>query len=221
MNEEDKKSVTEGEENAENVEDEEVDTGDGKNGAEIKVEVNGETADEPDPKDLLEAARKEADESRDRFLRASAELENYKKRTSREIDGIRKYAAESVIKQLLPVVDNLERAIGSANGAKNSKSDAECVIEGVELTLKETLKVFGNFGVKQIQSVGETFDPKYHEAIMREESEHPRNTVLKELQRGYMIHDRLLRPAMVVVSKEKTETEKDTDTKPSENNEKE
>ncbi len=154
----------------------------------------------------IEAAAQEAKDNHDRLLRVSADFENYKKRSAREMEGLRKFANESLIKEMLPVVDNLERAIDSSNnngGAKNS------IVEGVDMTLMEILKVLEKFGVKPIESLGETFDPSFHEAVMQQESEdHAENMVLQEFQKGYMINDRLLRPAMVVVSKSKAENEK-------------
>ncbi len=144
----------------------------------------------------------EAKQEHDRFLRVSAEFENYKKRSAREMSEFRKYANESLISEMLTVVDNIERAIitSSSNDQANS-----CIIEGVSLTLKEILKVFDNFGVKPIESLCKAFDPNFHQAVMQEESEkHPDNTVIAELQKGYMIHDRLLRPSMVIVSKLKS-----------------
>lgn len=154
----------------------------------------------------IEAAAQEAKDNHDRLLRVSADFENYKKRSAREMEGLRKFANESLIKEMLPVVDNLERAIDSSNnngGTKNS------IVEGVDMTLMEILKILEKFGVKPIESLGETFDPGFHEAVMQQESEdHAENTVLQEFQKGYMINDRLLRPAMVVVSKSKAKNEK-------------
>ncbi len=150
-------------------------------------------------KQALETEKQKAAETHDRFLRVSAEFENYKKRTQREISEFRKYANESLIKEVLPVVDNLERAIASSTTDEKAKNR---VVEGVDLTLKEILKIFEKFGVKPIESLGKTFDPSFHQAVMQEESlDKPDNTVLNELNKGYMIHERLLRPAMVVVSK--------------------
>ena len=149
----------------------------------------------------LEAAKQEAAESYDRFLRASAEFENYKKRNLREMDEFRKYANESLVRELLPVVDNLERAIQSSAGNEVT-NDADNLIEGVDMTLKEILKVFEKFVIKPIEALGERFDPTFHQAVMQEENDdQPENTILKELQKGYKIHDRLLRPSMVVVSR--------------------
>jgi molecular chaperone GrpE len=103
---------------------------------------------------------------------------------------------------MLSVVDNLELAINSANA--NPKSDSS-LKEGLDLTHKEIMRVFDKFNVKPIESKGKSFDPTYHEAVMQEETEeYPENTVINEMQKGYLIHDRLLRPAMVVVAKPKT-----------------
>ncbi len=171
-------------------------------------EKNGESVTDQedetlDPDEELESVRQEARDNYDRFVRLSAEFENYKKRASREMSEFRKYANEIIIKALLPVVDNLERAIESSGEDENATS---CVVEGVEMTLKEILKVFEQFEVKPVESLGQPFDPGFHEAMMREESdEYPENTVIKELQKGYLMHERLIRPAMVVVSAAKTE----------------
>ncbi len=155
------------------------------------------------PDEELEAVRQEARDNYDRFVRLSAEFENYKKRASREMSEFRKYANEMIIRELLPVVDNLERAIESSGDDENVNS---CVVEGVGMTLKEILKVFDQFEIKQVESLGQPFNPGFHEAVMREESdEYPENTVIKEFQKGYLMHDRLIRPAMVVVSSAKTE----------------
>lgn len=153
----------------------------------------------------LESLEQEAKENHDRFLRVSAEFENYKKRAAREMGDFRKFANESFVKAMLPVVDNLDRAIESSSNDKNTNTS---VVEGVNMTLREILKVFEQFGVMPFESLGKTFDPGFHQAVMQEENEdYPDNTVLNELQKGYLIHDRLLRPAMVVVSKKKEKPE--------------
>ena len=155
--------------------------------------------------DKVESIKQEAKENHDRLLRVSAEFENYQKRAAREMNDFRKFANESFVKAMLPVVDNLDRAIESSSNDKHADSS---MLEGVNMTLKEILKVFEQFGVKPFESVGKTFDPSLHQAVMQEETEtHPENSVVKELQKGYMMHDRLLRPAMVVVSKTKTTPE--------------
>ena len=158
-----------------------------------------------DMEERVESLKKEAAENHDRMLRVAAEFENYKKRAAREMNDFRKFANENFVKAMLPVVDNLDRAIESSSNDKHANSS---VVEGVSMTLKEILKVFEEFSVKPFESLGKTFDPSLHQAVMQEEAEaYPDNTVLKELQKGYMIHDRLLRPAMVVVSKNKAEPE--------------
>ncbi len=147
---------------------------------------------------LLEAEQKAA-ENHDRFLRLAAEFENYKKRTARETADFRKFANEAMLKELLLVVDNLERAIESARAGEGS---IQSLLQGVEMTRNEILKVFDKFGAVPITAMGETFDPNFHQAVARETTkDHPENTVVKELQKGYMLHDRLLRPSMVIVSK--------------------
>ena len=150
-------------------------------------------------KTKLEEKEQEAKENYDRFLRNAAELENYKKRTARQMDEFRKYANDSLIMELLTVVDNLERAIQSSLDDENSNAS---VVEGVQMTLDEILKILDKFGVKPIAALEQAFDPVFHQAVMQEESnDSPAQTVTKELQKGYLLHDRLLRPAMVVVSK--------------------
>lgn len=155
----------------------------------------------------FEAKEEEAKETYDRLLRVSADFENYKKRASREMEEFRKYANQSLLKEMLAVVDNLELAINASNDKK--KSD-QSLIEGLNLTLNEILRVFEKFNVKPIEARGKAFDPAFHEAVMREETDDfPENTVISEFQKGYLILDRLLRPAMVVVAVPKTTIRKD------------
>ncbi len=152
-----------------------------------------------DLEEKVAEAQAEARENHDRLLRMAAEFENFKKRSAREMEDTRKYATEQLITQLLTVVDNLERAIASA-GAENSNDQG--VVDGVSLTLAEVMKILEKHHVSPIESLGKPFDPAFHQAMTQEEREdHPPNTVVQEYQKGYLIHDRLLRPAMVVVSK--------------------
>ena len=150
----------------------------------------------------FEAKEEEAKETYDRLLRVSAEFENYKKRSAREMEEFKKYANQSLLKEMLSVVDNLELAITSSQDGKTAD---KTFIEGLNLTLNEILRVFEKFNVTPIEAKGKTFDPAYHEAVMREETDdYPENTVISEFQKGYLIQDRLLRPAMVVVAVPKT-----------------
>jgi molecular chaperone GrpE len=149
----------------------------------------------------LKSKEKEAQENYDRLLRVSAEFENFKKRSAREMDDFRKFANQSLIKEMLSVVDNLELAMNSTNG---HKAIDKGLLQGLQMTHREILKVFEKFNVKPIEAKGQTFDPTFHEAVMQEENDDfDDNTVISELQKGYLIHDRLLRPAMVVVAKSK------------------
>lgn len=161
------------------------------NASEEKTEVS------PDSK--LAAAEQERKEIYDRLLRVSAEFENYRKRSARETENFKKFANESFVKELLPVADDMERAIAS------SGQDSHPILDGVKIILEKLLKILDSFGVKALESaVGKVFDPGFHEAAMLEESEeYPENTVIREFQKGYLLHDRLLRPATVVVSKAK------------------
>jgi len=152
------------------------------------------TDEQPDIETLQAQLRAE----QDRCLRLSAEFDNYKKRSAKEMMEFRKFANESVFEKLLIVVDNLERALDSGE----QQSDPACILEGIQLTHKELIKLFDTFNVKSLKSEGTRFDPAFHQAVTQQESdEHPDNTVISELQKGYLIHDRLLRPSMVVVSK--------------------
>lgn len=153
---------------------------------------------------IIEDLKLELAAEKDRVLRLSAEFENYKKRSAREAEDFRKFANESLFKQLLSVVDNLERAISSASESEATKS----ILEGVKLTHKEMIKFMTSFNVKALEAEGKPFDPAYHQAVTQQESdEHPDNTVMMELQKGYLLHDRLIRPSMVVVSTAKKEKE--------------
>ena len=152
-----------------------------------------------DLEDKLVEAQEQAQENHDRMLRMAAELENYKKRTGRELEDMRKYATENLLRQLLTVVDNLERAIASASAENQSD---QSVVDGVALTLAEINKILEKHHVTPVEALGAPFDPAYHQAMSQEEcADKPANTVVQEFQKGYLMHDRLLRPAMVVVSK--------------------
>lgn len=153
------------------------------------------------PAAKLQAAEEQARENYDRLLRISAEFDNYKKRTTREMQDVVKYATEKMARELLIVVDNLERAIEAAGA---DRTDDDPLIKGIHLTLSEVLKILEQHKVQPIQALGQPFDPAFHQAMMQEEvNDKPTNTVVREMQKGYMMHDRLLRPSMVVVSKAK------------------
>ena len=146
----------------------------------------------------LAAAREEARQNHDRWLRAVAELENVKKRMARERAEAVRFANEAFIRDLLPIVDNLERALEHARGGGNGKS----IVEGVELVLKGLVDVLERHGVKKVEAAGVPFDPTHHEAVAHVETgELEPNRVLAQHQPGYLLNERLLRPALVSVSK--------------------
>lgn len=169
-----------------------------------------ELAEEPSPKvpeDMSTLFKKKEEEARanyDRMLRVAAEFENYKKRAERERSESVKYANEPFMKALLPVLDNLERAL---EHAKKDKTDPQALIGGIEMVLKEFNSAMDRFGVKPIDASGKKFDPQHHEAVMVEtNNELEDNTIITQLQKGYSFEDRLLRPAMVIVSKRSSGT---------------
>lgn len=157
------------------------------------------------PSDELERVRqtaeskeREAKENYDRFLRQTAELENFKKRAAREKADAVRYANETLIRDLLQVIDNLERAVEHAQGGGNGKP----LVEGVTMVLKGFLDVLARHGVTLISAKGQSFDPEKHEAIAQIETDQVQpNTVVEEHHKGYYLFDRLLRPSLVTVAK--------------------
>jgi molecular chaperone GrpE len=147
--------------------------------------------------EALAAAEAKASENWNSYLRAVAELENYRKRTDRELENARKYAIERFAQELVSVADSLEAGINAA-----SASSGSALLEGSTATLKQLLRAFDKAGIKLIDPQGEPFDPAWHEAMVAQESrEQAANTVLSVIQKGYSLNGRLLRPARVVVSK--------------------
>jgi molecular chaperone GrpE len=175
----------------------------------IKVEVvppdelgHSSTSAENDPLQELEAkvaaAEKEKKENWDRYLRTAADLENLRKRQKRELEDAKFEAKNRILKEMLPVVDNLERAIEHASAASGTNP----IIEGVQLVLRQFTTAFERLDVVPIDAQGQPFDPNLHEAISQQESDTAApGTVVQVLQRGYRSGDRLLRPALVVVAK--------------------
>jgi molecular chaperone GrpE len=148
-------------------------------------------------REALEAKSREAEEHRDRYLRAAAEFDNARKRAAREREEYTRYANESLLREFLPVLDNFERALQAARG----EPAAAAVTAGVELIQRELLRVLEKFGVTSFTSVGQPFDPERHEAIARVPAEgRPEGTVVDETARGYLLYGRVLRAAMVTVA---------------------
>jgi molecular chaperone GrpE len=135
--------------------------------------------------------------AQDRYLRLAAEFENYKKRSQKDLDEFRKYANERLLKELLPVLDNLERALQHGRAGGNPDG----VLQGVELTSKQYQEILSRFGLKPIASLGQRFDPAVHHAAATVEAKgREPNTVVEEYEKGYHLHDRVLRPATVTVT---------------------
>ncbi|MGI5911410.1 MAG: nucleotide exchange factor GrpE [Syntrophomonadaceae bacterium] len=149
-------------------------------------------------KNQLEKQQEESKKYYDLYLRSLAELENYKRRTNREKEEYSKYAILPLIKKLLPIVDDLKRALEQFATSK----DLQALSKGVEMITSNLQEFLKNEGVEPIDAQGKPFDPQYHQPLMVEESdEYPQNTVIEELQCGYMLHDRVIRPSLVKVSK--------------------
>ena len=152
----------------------------------------------PPEVDPLAEAQAEAAKNWDLFLRERAELENFRKRTQREKEESRHFARKELLLEVLPVLDNLERALAHAGESGGSQG----LLEGVTMTVTQFRKVIEDFGARPITAVGAPFDPNLHQAMGQiETSEQPAGTVVSEYQKGYLLHDRLLRPALVVVAK--------------------
>lgn len=153
----------------------------------------------------LNAKEEEAKNNYDRYVRQVAELDNFKKRAAREREETSRYANENLVRDLLPVLDNLERAIAHGSSGANGKP----LVEGVDMVLKGFLDILSKYGVQPVAAVGLVFDPARHEALAQIDSiEHQPNTVIEQHQKGYLMRDRLLRPALVTVSKAAISQEK-------------
>lgn len=149
--------------------------------------------------DALTAARAETEQYKDQFLRARAELDNLRKRAERDLEGARKFALERFAGELLAVRDSLEMGLAAA---EEQGGDLEKLQEGVALTARMLAQAMEKFGVEVVNPAGEAFNPDYQEAVsVQESSEHAPNTVTVVMQKGYLLNGRVLRPAMVVVSK--------------------
>lgn len=170
----------------------------GEESSEVQAgEVAVEEISPEELKDLREKAR-ERDEFLDKLKRARADYLNYQKRVEREREDFSKFVFQDFFSSLLPVVDNLQRAIGSSEKSK----DFDKFLEGIKMVERLLLKVLGNGGVKSIEAEGKPFDPEFHEAAFQVENEGaPNSTVLEEIEKGYLFHDRVLRASKVVVSK--------------------
>lgn len=151
---------------------------------------------------MLEDARNRADEHWDQVLRTNAELENLRRRAKQDVENAHKYALEKFAQELLPVKDSLEMGLAAASGEGDAVETVQNLREGTELTLKMFAAALEKAGIVEIDPAGEAFNPDQHQAMsMQESADHAPNTVMAVMQKGYQLNERLIRPAMVVVSK--------------------
>ncbi|SDT35024.1 molecular chaperone GrpE [Paenibacillaceae bacterium GAS479] len=152
-----------------------------------------ETEEDPRYAELV----RQAEDNQQRFLRAQADFDNFRRRTQKEKEELGQYASSKLLTQLLPIVDNFERAMAAASGT----GDSESLAKGVDMIFRQLQGVLEQEGLKAMETVGQSFNPEFHQAVMSVESdEHEEGTVVEELQKGYTLKDKVLRPAMVKVS---------------------
>ena len=157
----------------------------------------GPNGDNRADEDRIRLLEKQVEDEHNLYLRTLADFQNFRRRQEEENRQIRQIANRELILSLLPVIDNFERALSAAEQSQSY----EALVGGVALTLRQMQEFLKRNGVEAIESVGQEFDPNFHEAVMRvEDSEHPENTIVEELQRGYSMNDRVLRPSMVKVA---------------------
>ncbi len=163
--------------------------------AEAAEQVESDTGSTEDPR-LAELA-KQAEEHQQRYLRAQADFDNFRRRTAKEKEELAQYASMKLIGQLVPTVDNFERALAAAS----SNSDFDSLAKGVDMIFRQLSQTLEAEGLKAIEAVGQPFNPEFHQAIMQVESdEYEEGIVVEEVQKGYMLKEKVLRPAMVKVS---------------------
>ena len=161
----------------------------------------------------LEKARAERDRMREQLLRIAADFDNFRKRSRKEVEEVRRRAIEDTLREVLPVVDNLERAAGAMSEA----SDVGAVAQGVQMVLRGFEDIASRLGLKRVPTVGHQFDPTCHDAMQQQETDqHAPGTIVAEVVPGYYLGDRLLRPAMVVVAKPPSRTDDQEDGAPPE-----
>lgn len=187
---------------------------DAKEAAEEMFIASDQTGEIESLRSEIEKKSQQAKENQDKYVRLYAEFENYKKRVVKDQAEFLKFANERLIKDILPVIDNLDRAVEHAKepseGSKGELQDIKGLIAGIELTIKQFKDVLGSLGVEEVKSVGEPFDPSRHEAVSHVETDkYDNNIIINEFQKGYMLNNRILRPAMVSVAK-RLEKKEDT-----------
>jgi len=167
------------------------------------VEEAGAT-DRAEEEDPLASAQAESRQNYDRFLRATAELDNYRKRTAKVRSESREEALRDVLLQIAPILDNMRRALGQDN------TDLQSFKDGVELINNQFQETLKGYGLEEIEAIGQPFDPALHEALIEvEHADHPAGTVVEEMERGYKLNNKVVRPTRVIVSKGSVATDAD------------
>ncbi|SET76415.1 nucleotide exchange factor GrpE [Marinobacter segnicrescens] len=168
-------------------------------GEPVSEQQEGET---PDPENDVDSMEARMQELQDQMLRTQAEMQNVRRRAEIDVEKAHKFALEKFVKELLPVADSLEKAVESTENQQSTDELVVSIREGVEMTLDLFMKSLGKFNVKQLNPVGEPFDPQVHEAMsMVPAPDAEPNSVVAVVQKGYTLNERLVRPAMVVVAK--------------------
>jgi molecular chaperone GrpE len=185
------------------VSEQDVKVGDGETMSVEAVETPENTDAMPSLEELYKAAELKAAEHHDAWLRAKADTENLRRRAQEDVSKAHKFAAEKFAGELLAVKDSLEAAIAASAHVADSAQTLDALKSGVELTLKQLVAAFEKSAVKELNPLGEKFDPHFHQAIAMVDADQEANTVVSVLQKGYALHERILRPALVTVAKSK------------------
>lgn len=156
-----------------------------------------------------DASPAEAEDFKEKYMYLAAEMDNLRKRTAKDRQEFLKYGKENILRDFLDLSDNFERMLSSLTNVESD--EAKNILVGVEMVKKQLDDLLTNHGLQKIDSSGKEFDPTYHEALTSQESEGPENVVLHEIRSGFMLHDRLVRAAQVVVSKKKADSEGDSE----------
>lgn len=165
----------------------------------VELDASTESVDHEDPHLLLEDARNKADEHWNLYMRTQAEMDNLRKRAERDVQNAHKFGVEKLIGELLPVMDSMEMGMAATDGKDEATAK---LVEGMELTLKMFADALQKVGITPVDPMGEVFNPEFHQAMsMIENPDAEPNTVMAVMQKGYVLNERLVRPAMVVVAK--------------------
>jgi molecular chaperone GrpE len=200
------------EENNNKLEEQDLENPTSEKVEQVSEEPKDQEEAEISPEDLIEKLNEEITSLKDQRLRAIAELENFRKRAEKDQSDALKYGISNFAKEIINIRDNIERAQGSISDEAKNNEAIKSVIEGIDLIAQSVVSTFEKIGIKKIESLNEKFDHNLHQAMMEIENEELEpGTIVQELIPGYTLHDRLLRPAMVGVSKKSKKNEDNTD----------